>query len=122
MTWLEILAQCAWRGTIVLAAAFAAARLFGRGPRRSAALRHFIWTAAFAALLSLPLAVAGLARWQWTATAAPAGAPVQTLGQVLAVVGNRAARPPAALPASLAAPLLALWMLGCSLTALRALF
>src|SRR5437660_1722674 len=75
MTWLEILAQCAWRGTIVLAAAFAAAPLFGRGPRRSAALRHFIWTAAFAALLSLRLAVAGLARWQWTATAAPAGPP-----------------------------------------------
>ena len=63
-------------------------------------MRRLAPMAAIAALLSLPLALAGLARWQWTATAAPAGAPVQTLGQVLAVVGNRAARPPAALPAS----------------------
>ena len=37
-----------WKGTIVLAAAFLAAALLRR---RSAALRHFVWTAAFAALL-----------------------------------------------------------------------
>ncbi|SRR5579883_19742 len=41
-----------WKGTIVLAAAFLAAALLRR---RSAALRHFVWTAAFAALLLLPL-------------------------------------------------------------------
>lgn len=41
------------RGTVVLAAAFAASYAFGRA---SAAVRHFIWTAAFLALLMLPLA------------------------------------------------------------------
>jgi TonB family protein len=40
------------KGTIVLAVAFAAAGLLRK---RSAALRHFVWTAAFAALLLLPV-------------------------------------------------------------------
>jgi len=50
MTWVELLAQSAWRGSIVLAAAFAAAA----GLRRaSAAVRHFVWTAALAAIVVL---------------------------------------------------------------------
>jgi TonB family protein len=40
-----------WKGTAILAAALVAAAL---SSRRSAALRHFLWTAAFAALLLLP--------------------------------------------------------------------
>jgi TonB family protein len=40
------------RGTLVLAAGFAASYAFGRA---SAALRHFVWTAAFVALLALPV-------------------------------------------------------------------
>ncbi len=44
----------AWKATAILVAAFCAAGLAGRRP---AALRHFIWTAAFAALLVLPLSL-----------------------------------------------------------------
>src|SRR5205807_9376019 len=120
MTWLEILAQCAWRGTVILTAAFAAAAFFrqapGRVPRGTAALRHFIWTAAFAALLLLPLALAAVPRWIWAPPAAtearhtvalvpPADGQVQTLGQVLVVAGNRAAQFPV--------PILILWIVGC---------
>jgi hypothetical protein len=50
MTWADFVV----RGTLVLAAGFAASYAFGRG---SAALRHFVWTAAFVALLALPLAL-----------------------------------------------------------------
>jgi TonB family protein len=50
MTWADFIV----RGTLVLAAGFAASYAFGRG---SAALRHFIWTAAFVALLALPVAL-----------------------------------------------------------------
>ena len=104
MTWLEILAQCAWRGTIILAAVFTAAALLKRGP---AAVRHFVWTAAFAALLVLPLAIGTIPKWGWTAPAAtPVIGQAQTLQQVLVVVGKRASQLPA--------PLLILWMLGCA--------
>jgi len=44
----------AWKATVILAAAFAAAALLRERP---AALRHFLWTAAFAALLVLPVLV-----------------------------------------------------------------
>jgi len=53
MTWMDFVV----RGTVVLAAGFAASFAFGRA---SAALRHFIWTAAFLALLAMPFAL-GLA-------------------------------------------------------------
>jgi TonB family protein len=42
------------RGTLVLAAGFAVSLAFGRA---SAALRHFVWTAAFVSLLALPVAL-----------------------------------------------------------------
>jgi TonB family protein len=42
----------AWKGTVILLAMFAAARLLRH---RSAALRHSVWTAGFAALLLLPV-------------------------------------------------------------------
>ena len=50
MTWTDFVV----RGTLVLAAGFAASFVFGRA---SAALRHFIWTAAFLALLAMPVAM-----------------------------------------------------------------
>jgi TonB family protein len=51
MTWVELLAQSAWRGSIILAAAFAAVA----GLRRaSAAVRNFVWTAALAAVVVPP--------------------------------------------------------------------
>ena len=48
MTWADFIV----RGTLVLAAGFASSYAFGRS---SAALRHFVWTAAFVALLALPV-------------------------------------------------------------------
>ncbi len=50
MTWTDFVV----RGTLVLAAGFVASFVFGRA---SAALRHFIWTAAFLALLAMPVAM-----------------------------------------------------------------
>ena len=50
MTWTDFVV----RGTLVLAAGFAASFAFARA---SAAVRHLIWTAAFVALLLLPVAM-----------------------------------------------------------------
>ena len=62
MTWVELLMQSAWRASIILAAAFAAAA----GLRRaSAAMRHFVWTAALAAIVVLPTAVLLAPKWSW---------------------------------------------------------
>ncbi len=52
-----LLAASAWKGTLILGAAYVAAWLL-RG--RSAALRHLVWTAAVVALLALPLLSIGL--------------------------------------------------------------
>jgi TonB family protein len=115
MTWLEFLAQSALRGTVILAAAFAAAAALRRGP---AAVRHFVWTAALAALLVLPLAMTTVPKWQWVRAPSPVAArvvaQVQPAGQVLVVVGKKASQWPA--------PLLLLWMLGCAAAAVRFVF
>jgi TonB family protein len=50
MTWTDFVV----RGTLVLAAGFAASFAFARA---SAALRHFIWTTVFVALLAMPVAM-----------------------------------------------------------------
>ena len=50
MSWVDF----AVRGTIILAAAFAAAYA---ARQASAAIRHFVWTAAFVAMLVLPVAM-----------------------------------------------------------------
>ena len=72
MTGMEWLAQSAWRATLILAAAFAAAA----GLRRaSAAVRHFVWTAAFVALLVLPVAMALTPKWSWLPEATQAARP-----------------------------------------------
>ena len=60
MTDLAFLTQCAWKGSILMLAGFAAAGLL-RG--RSAALRHSVWVACFAALVALPVAMMLLPRW-----------------------------------------------------------
>jgi hypothetical protein len=52
MTWADFVV----RGTLVLAGGFAASFALGRA---SAALRHLIWTAAFGALLMLPVVLDG---------------------------------------------------------------
>src|SRR3954468_10572527 len=51
----------AWKATAILVAAFCAAACLRR---RSASLRHFTWTAAFAALLILPAFSFVTPRWQ----------------------------------------------------------
>lgn len=85
MTWIEFLAQSAWRATVLLTAAIAAAAALRRGP---AAVRHFVWTATLTALLVLPLALATVPKWQWiTVTASPA-AQTQGSGQMLVVMGK----------------------------------
>jgi TonB family protein len=72
MTQISWLAEIAWKGTAILAAAFAAAALLRRA---SAAARHFVWTAAFAALLLLPLFIGWAPKWSVTV---PAVAPHST--------------------------------------------
>jgi hypothetical protein len=75
MTWADFVV----RGTLVLAVGFGASYAFGRA---SAAVRHLIWTAAFLALLALPVALGlgpkiTLAAWP----AAPVVMEVKTLPQ-----------------------------------------
>lgn len=114
MTGMEWLAQGAWRGTLILAAAFAAAA----GLRRaSAAVRHFVWTAAFVALLVLPVAMALTPKWNWMAKT-PAAAPVfATSGAVTTVSADSQ---PQAAPASAVLPLVwIIWMMGCGIVAAR---
>jgi TonB family protein len=60
MTVLEIVLQCAWKGSVLLAAGFAINVLLRR---RSAALRHTVWVVCLAAVLLLPLAVVRLPKW-----------------------------------------------------------
>jgi len=57
----DLLAQAAWKGTVLLAAGFAAAWL---PARVSAAFRHYCWTIALAALLALPLVIAWSPKWR----------------------------------------------------------
>src|SRR5437660_11847881 len=93
------------KATLILLAAFAAAWLLRN---RSAALRHSVWTAAFAALLLLPLSLL-----------TPAWAPAPALPDtgITRLIVTPAA-PPA--PASPAVPWLAiLYAAGCALAAAR---
>ncbi len=50
-----------WKATILLAAAGVANAVLGRA---SAALRHFLWTGAFVALLLLPVALRTIPKWR----------------------------------------------------------
>lgn len=78
------------KGTIVLAAAFVAAALLRR---RSAALRHFLWTAALGALLILPAL-----RWMPRVTVTQPVALALDAGTTVTVVGGGATVPQAQVP------------------------
>ena len=85
------------RGTVILAAAFVAAYAIRRA---SAAVRHFLWTSAFVAVLLLPLAMKlgpQIAVRTMPAVAKPAPAPVRTNGapRTSIVVSVRRTAPPA---------------------------
>ncbi len=121
MTWVELLAQSAWRGSIILAAAFAAAA----GLRRaSAAVRHFVWTAALAGVVVLPVAVLVAPKWSWrVATAEPARAVVVVSQRVTQVPENTGGKgvpgPEGAPPGATTDWVLGLWALGCAVVATR---
>jgi TonB family protein len=65
---MELLAQIAWKGTLILAAGAAANWIL---PRASAAFRHFLWTAVFAALLALPAMLLLAPKWSLPETKSP---------------------------------------------------
>jgi TonB family protein len=111
MTWVELLAQSAWRGSIILLAAFAAAA----GLRRaSAAVRHFMWTAALAAVVVLPVALFVAPKWSWRVEKAePVRAVVVTQQQAGAVLKATGA------PPTTSDWLLGLWVLGFAVVGAR---
>src|SRR5262245_51410234 len=80
----DLLMQVAVKATVLLAAAFAAAYLLRNA---SAALRHYLWTIVFAALLLLPAAMRSTPQWSLASseTASPANGTVS-------VTAERAAR------------------------------
>jgi TonB family protein len=93
---------------MILIAGFAAAGLL-RGA--SAALRHFLWTAVFAALLLLPAAAVLAPEW----SIRPAASASATLGDGSTTVVVRPERP-RSLPSL---PWLLLWVIGCAAVGLR---
>src|SRR5947209_2337169 len=90
----DLLAQAAWKGTVILAAGFAAAWL---PARVSAAFRHYCWTTAFVVLLALPLAMTFSPKWSLPLPVS-AAAPITSV----TVHGNAVATPAA--PAAPAQP------------------
>lgn len=84
--------QAAWKGTAILVAGFAAARLLARG---SAALRHYTWSLVFGALLALPAAIALAPKWS---VPVPAGATTPDVGTNVTVIGKAPRGVPAPAP------------------------
>jgi TonB family protein len=124
MTWVELLAQSAWRGSIILAAAFAAGA--GGAPwarRASAAVRHFVWTAALAAMVVLPVALLVAPKWSWRAATAERAETVvvvsQQVGAILKNTGGKGAPSGPGAAETTGDWLLALWVLGCAAAATR---
>ena len=104
-----ITTEILWKSTAVLLAAFAASAAMRRSP---AASKHFLWTAAFAALLAMPLASLVMPRWSVTP-------PAVSLPAVAT-----ASAPASSSPAAPAAPspirwLPVLWFAGCVAAAIR---
>lgn len=122
MTWMTFLTENAWKATVLLSAACGAGVLLRTRP---ASLRHFVWTAAFAALVGLPVAMLVTPKWTppvrgsvHSAFVAPAAknvqaAPVRT-GRVL---GSGQTVPPD--PPRTPAMLLLVWLAGCMAAASR---
>ena len=109
MTSLDLVIQCAWKGTVILAAAFVGVRLLRRGP---AAVRHFVWTVALTALLLLPLALK-VGQASRPALVVSAMAVVQAAFSISHSTGVPQVTPPVPTPAW---PLM-IWMLGGAVTA-----
>ena len=68
---LLLMADAAWRVSVVLGSAWAITRLAGR---RSAALRHSIWAAALVAAIAVPLVGGAVPGWRVPILPAPAEA------------------------------------------------
>jgi len=86
-----LFAESLWKGSLILAAAFAANFVLRRG---SAAARHFVWTAAFAALLLLPAAILLIPRWSPAPPVATPASSVRAVAQTVRVaVPSRPASP-----------------------------
>jgi TonB family protein len=83
---MNAVAEFAWKSTVVLAAAFAVNYAMRRG---SAAVRHFVWTAALAVLL--PMAVMIGIGPRWIAAPAPAATAATTVHAVAAAPQGPAA-------------------------------
>jgi hypothetical protein len=96
-----------WKGTAILVAAFATARLTRRSP---AALRHFIWTAAFAALLVLPVGLFVDPQWK-----APLEVPIAAAPAVTTRIVATPQAPATGSPISLST----VWWIGFGLAAAR---
>src|SRR5262245_50329865 len=93
------------KATAILLAAFAANSLLRRSP---AAIRHFIWTAAFAAILILPAAMVVAPKWT-----TPAGVPVVVAAPVVVRSTEVVQTRPSAISLS------TLWWIGFIVTAAR---
>lgn len=108
------------RGTLVLAAGFAASFVFGRA---SAALRHFIWTAAFVSLLALPVNLRWAPKIALTTRQAAPVAPVlhQPAAVVAAAASPKESRrvPPTPSSPSPAVFVFAIYLAGLLLVAVR---
>ena len=116
MTWMTFFAENAWKGTAILAAAFALGAML-RGA--SASLRHYLWTATFAALVALPAVIDTVPKWSPVEQASRPvvqRAALPRTGTVPAVPAPPAA--PAKRPVPLNWPLI-LWMAGCAAAATR---
>lgn len=112
MTQAAWLSEMAWKGTVVLMTSFMAAALLWRA---SAAARHFLWTAAFGALLLLPVAIAVVPQWR----VRPAVRTAVTDGARTAPAhrNGRTVEPNPVKPARF--PWLALWAVGFAMAGTR---
>jgi TonB family protein len=111
MMGIDFFAQNAVKATVLLTVAFAATWMLRN---RAAALRHFVWTAAFAALLLLPLATAVAPKWGWRTM--PVAKTVVTVRQSTVSSPHAPVEPASRLP-QLWPPML--WAAGFLLMAIR---
>ena len=109
-TWFYILAGAAVKSTVVLAAAWIAAFVLRK---HSAATRHLIWTAAFAAILALPFLSAAPAGAQFQSAAASSAG--SGTARTAAPVGVTAALRPATWRTDWSVWLLLLWAAGAAI-------
>lgn len=101
------MAEIIWKATVLLAAAALAQAALGRA---SAALRHFLWTGCFAALLLLPAAIQAIPKWR----PQPIAIVTQVESATVLTVHGSAPAP----EKHVSWPIL-LWVLGCAAAAAR---